>query len=96
MVNGQVDEKRKRVESLDESLFEVCGSQDLDEGIGELEVTMSELQESKGASLLLGGWLRSSCNQFLGRQQLKFLFVIKISRDISCFDWFSSPMQFAA
>ena len=44
----QIEEKRRRCEELEESLFEVCGSEDLETAIKKLEQEIESLQDCKG------------------------------------------------
>jgi len=51
-IKNEINEKEAKIKSLDDTLFETCGSQDLDSDISIVETEIEELQESRG--LLLG------------------------------------------
>ncbi|XP_078495621.1 DNA repair protein RAD50 [Ciona intestinalis] len=48
MVSNQIKEKKKREEKLNETLYDVCGSDDLEQDLTQLDKEIKELQGSKG------------------------------------------------
>ena len=48
MTSKQIKQKRTRSSELDETLFEVCGSQDIDQDLTTLETDIKRLQGKKG------------------------------------------------
>nr|CAB3265404.1 DNA repair protein RAD50 [Phallusia mammillata] len=48
MLNKEIKDKKKKQEQLDEELFELCGSQDLESDLARLEKEIQELQGNKG------------------------------------------------
>ena len=47
-IKNEINEKEAKIKSLDDTLFETCGSQDLDSDISIVETEIEELQESRG------------------------------------------------
>ena len=52
MLSAQTKEKQERISNLDETLFEICGSQDLNDEITIIKEEIDELQETKGLKTL--------------------------------------------